>query len=435
MRWYRKLGLGLALLAGSPLLAVAQPQADKKTEVIAPPPAVVESAPAAEAPSSDPLGPTPLTNVKILQNALFGEDDKPMFRIAGWLSMDYTYNSGGHGLDLSKGPGVAPVMNRFGDEFLLRQAGIYLWKPLDPNCLSFGFNAIFLAGADASFLTPTNGGWRNTDPRFGTQFTDLNVTAHLPILTEGGVDVKAGRQTTILGPMGALAWQRPFTSSDYAWYNLEEGRYTGVSTVWHINKQLDWYNGVELGGWGTFYSRFTPADWITNISYWLDCEAKRTKVWTTVLTGATSYTPNFRGENSTVLELGVQHNFNEYWYIIVDSQMVWSKAPVANQPVSAGYNEQAYDVYTYIGRHINCNWDVTFRAEWYRDVNGLGYPGGFGVPDTDYWALTFGPNYHPNKWLEIRPEVRWDNASNPNLGANHDRRDIFTFAVEALIKF
>src|SRR5262249_1633717 len=115
--------------------------------------------------------------------------------------------------------------------------------------------------------------------------------------------------------------------------------------------------------------------------------------------------------------------------------MVWSKAPVANQTVTAGYNEQAYDVYTYIGRHINCNWDVTFRAEWYRDVNGLGYPGGFGVPDTDYWSLTVGPNYDPNQWLEIRPEVRWDDASNPNLGTRHDRRDIFTFAVEALIKF
>ena len=89
------------------------------------------------------------------------------------------------------------------------------------------------------------------------------MTAHLPILTDGGVDIKAGRQTTVLGPMGALPWQRPFDSSDYAWYNMEEGRFTGVSAVWHVNKQLDWYNGFELG-WGSFYDDATVgADYIT----------------------------------------------------------------------------------------------------------------------------------------------------------------------------
>jgi hypothetical protein len=162
----------------------------------------------------------------------------------GWLDTDYTFRSTGTGLN-----NIAPVMNRFGDEWLMRQIGLYVTKPLDPKCLSFGFNVIFIAGSDASFLTPIGGGWRNPDPRFGSSFTDLNVTAHLPILTEGGVDLKAGRQTTILGPMGALPWQRYFDSSDYAWYNMEEGRYTGVSSVWHVCKRLDWYNGIEFG-WG-----------------------------------------------------------------------------------------------------------------------------------------------------------------------------------------
>src|SRR5262249_49732898 len=153
---------------------------------------------------------------------IFGEQEKPCIRISGWADFDYTYRSTGPGITP-----IAPVMNRFGDEFLVRQLGIYLTKPLDPKEWSWGFNSIFIAGADASFLALTAGTWATTHPRFGSQFTDLNLPAHLPILTEGGVDVKAGRQTTILGPMGALPWQRYFTSSDYAWYNMEEGRYTG----------------------------------------------------------------------------------------------------------------------------------------------------------------------------------------------------------------
>src|SRR5436189_44079 len=97
-------------------------------------------------------------------------------------------------------PGPSPIVgdqpDTRGAEFLFREIGIYAYRPLDPNCLSWGFNAIFLAGSDASFISPTAGGWRNTDPRFGTQFTDLNLTLHVPLGDTGGVDIKAGRQTT-----------------------------------------------------------------------------------------------------------------------------------------------------------------------------------------------------------------------------------------------
>jgi hypothetical protein len=318
---------------------------------------------------------------------------------------------------------------------LTRQLGIYLSRPLNPEQLSFGFNAIFIGGADASFLGPTAGGWANTNPRFGSQFTDLNVTAHLPILTEGGVDVKAGRQTTILGPMGALPWQRYFDSSDYAWYNLEEGRYTGVSAVWHITKRLDWYNGAEIGGWGVFFDNAVRGfDYITNISYWLDEDAKKTKVWTTVLTGPTSFPDGQHGLNTTTFELGIQHNWNEYWYQIVDTQMCWSRGPVFQQ-VPPGYHQNAYDVYTYIGRHLSCTCDINARFEWYYDQNGGFYPGGFGVPNTSYYNITVGPDYHPTKFLQIRPEIRYDFANNPNFGPNNNQRNQLSLAFEALIKF
>lgn len=387
---------------------------------------------AAGQPSDDaPLGPTPLLKVGILQGLIFGDDaDKAKYKVAGWLDADYTYRSSGRGITP-----IAPVENRFGNEFLMREIGLLISRPLDKTCLSWGFNVIFIAGADASFLTPTAGGWRNTDPRFGTSFTDLNLTAHLPILTEGGVDIKAGRQTTVLGPMGALAWQRPLNSSDYAWYNLEEGRYTGVSANWNISKQLSWYNGIEYGGWGVFFDGATRQwDYITQINYWLDCDASKTKVWTTVLTGPTGRFQ--RNGNTTAVEAGILHNWNKYIYTIVDFQMNYSKAPIFGNPVPAGYLERAYDVYMYTGVHLNCKWDATVRLEWYRDVDGQPfYPGGFGAPRTNYFAPTIGLNYHPTKWAEFRPEIRYDNASNPRFGQNFDRRDQLTISGDILLKF
>ncbi len=387
-----------------------------------------------------PLGPTPLLDVKILQDLLFGDNPKPWLHIAGWIDADYTYRSTGSGLNRT-----APEMNRFGNEFLNRSDGLYLWKALDPTCWSWGFNAIFIAGADASFIGPTAGGWRNTDPRFGTSFTDLNLTAHLPILTDGGVDIKAGRQTTQLGPMGALPWQRYFDSSDYAWYNMEEGRYTGVSAVWHINKRLDWYNGIEVGGWGVFFDDPSHSvDYITNITYWLDEDAKKAKVWLTVLTGPTDFVfPGMHGENTTTTELGLLENWTTRFYQIIDFQAVYSKAPLgipgsiapADLPLRPGYQERAYDVYTYLGYHLTKCLDINTRFEWYKDVDGGGYPGGFGVPHNNYYAITAGPDIHPNKWVQFRPEIRYDWADKPNFGANYDKKDQLSIAAEVLLKF
>ncbi len=381
--------------------------------------------------TEETYGPTPLGDVKILQNLLFGEQEKPCLTISGWADFDYTYRSTGSGLNP-----IAPVMNRFGNEALIRQLGIYLSKPLDPKEWSWGFNAIFIAGADASFLGPTAGGWANTDPRFGAQFTDLNLTAHLPILTEGGVDIKAGRQTTILGPMGALPWQRYFDSSDYAWYNLEEGRYTGVSSVWHISKQLDWYNGIEIGGWGVFFDNpVRGVDYITNVSYWLDEDAKKTKVWFTVLTGPTGFAPGEHGENTTTVEVGLQENWTKRLYQIIDTQMTYSKAPL-NAVAPKGYQERAYDVYTYLGYHLTKAVDINSRFEWYKDVDGQPfYPAGFGVPHTDYFAVTLGPDYHPTKWVQIRPEIRYDHATHDNFGSKFDKKDQLSIAIETLFKF
>jgi Putative beta-barrel porin-2, OmpL-like. bbp2 len=389
----------------------------------------IETRPTVEnpAPEETPLGPTPLDKVGILQDLIYGDNAaNSKIKFSGWLDADYTYRDTGHGIN-----NIAPVMNRFGDEFLLREIGLIISKPLDPNELSWGFNSIFLAGADASFLTPTAGGWKNTNPRFGADWTDLNVTAHLPILTDGGVDIKAGRQTTVLGSQGAVAWARVFDSSDYAWYNMEEGRYTGISADWHISKQLDWYNGIEFG-WGTFFDEIGPApQYITQINYWLDEDAKKTKVWTTVLTGPTG---KFSTGNTTVVELGVLQNWNRCLYQIIDSQMVYSKAPIFF-PKPPGYQERAYDIYTILGYHLDPCLDFNSRLEWYDDVDGGGYPGGFGIPHTDYYEMTFGFNYHPKKWLEVRPEIRYDHATNPAFGSGENHKDQLSLAADALIKF
>ena len=63
------------------------------------------------------------------------------------------------------------------------------------------------------------------------------------------------------------------------------------------------------------------------------------------------------------------------------------------------------------------------RFEWYDDVDGGGYPGGFGIPHTNYYSATLGIDYHPVKWLQFRPEVRYDNASHDAFGSMLDKEN------------
>lgn len=381
-------------------------------------------------PGGNEYGPTPLYKVGILQDAIFGAyGETSKIKISGWADADFTFRSSGYGRT-----NIAPLMNNYGNEFLFREIGLVLQRPLDHKELSWGFNSIFFGGSDAAFINPTRGWIANPDPRFSAQFTDLNVTAHLPILTEGGVDIKAGRQTSILGPMGALSWQRPFASTDMGWNIMEEGRYTGVSSVWHITKQLSWYNGLEIGGWQVFFDSIASYtnDYITNVTYWLDEEARKTKVWATLLTGPTS---PFNTGTTTIVELGGLHHWSDRFWQLVTFQAANSYAPIGGDPPPPGYHQQSHTLYTYVGYHVNPLWDLNGRIEWFRDLDGLRYPGGYGIPDTNYLEITVGPNYHPKKWLQYRPEIRYDHASNPAYGASQTQRDQLSLVASVLVQF
>jgi hypothetical protein len=77
--------------------------------------------------------------------------------------------------------------------------------------------------------------------------------------------------------------------------------------------------------------------------------------------------------------------------------------------------------------------DVNFRAEWFYDVDGsrIGTPG-------HYAELTSGLNITPKRWLNFRPEVRWDCADHSVFGPANDTSrssDQWTAAVEMLVKF
>jgi hypothetical protein len=375
--------------------------------------------------SSDRLGPTPVTDVKLLMDGfrlgkLFGDTG---IRSFGWLETGYTGATSGSGL-----LDVQPRQNRFGNAVLLNQIGFALQKPLRQDELDFGFNVRFFMGADAALGQP-KGGIDNPpgNPRFGYDFRDLYVSAHLPVLTEGGMDVKVGRMNTIIGYNGFLAPYRPFYSSDYQFFYSQDGAFTGILTNLHVNPQLEVWNGMTFGA-NTFFTKRSANSicYIGQVNYWLTPE-NRTRLTGSLYAGENAIfaAPGMAGDFDTVVELRMQHNWTENFTQVVQSNMGWD----ANTPVGTG---SWYGLYTIGILHLVPTLDLQARADWFADIRGTRT----GI-DTQYGALTLGVNWHPVKYLEIRPEIRGDFAGDRAFGGDGDARyrNQLTGVVSALLKF
>ncbi|WP_397571715.1 outer membrane beta-barrel protein [Schlesneria sp. T3-172] len=373
---------------------------------------------------SQPLGPHPVSDVGFLMNELgmknlFGDSG---IRTFGWFETGYSGSSSGSGL-LS----VQPRQNRFGNELLVDQIGLVIQKPLKQDQFDLGFNIRYFAGADAALGQPKGGIGNADNTRFSQDFRDLNISAHLPILTEKGMDVKIGRMNSIIGYNGFLAPYRPFYSSDYQFFYSQDGAFTGLLTNLHVNDQLDIWNGITLGA-NTFYTLRSDNSYcyIGQFNYWLTPE-KRTRLTGSVYAGpdAIFAAPGMSGDFNTTVEIRLQHAWSRYFTQVVQNNMGWDR----NTPVGTG---SWYGLYTIGILHLNAEVDALLRVEWFDDVQGTRT----GVA-ANYSEVTLGTNWHPNKYLEIRPEIRGDFADRAafGVGGAHTNHNQLTGGISALVKF
>lgn len=370
-------------------------------------------------------GAVPVSNVGLLKSFLdrwsaFPED---RLRTFGWVEGGYTGASGPAGM-LS----VQPRQNRFGDEFLLNQIGLVLQKPLRGDDFNIGFNIRYFAGADAALGQPLGGiDSPPGNPRFGQDFRDLYLTAHLPILTDGGMDVKFGRMNTIIGYNGFLSPYRPFYSSDYQFFYAQDGAFTGFLTNLHVTDRLDVWNGMTLGA-NTFFTKRSSDSYcyIGQVNYWLTDE-HRTRLTGSVYAGPNAIfaAPGMAGDFVTMVELRLQQNWSERFTQIIQSNMGWDR----NTPVGTG---SFYGIYTLGLFHLTKTLDFNTRADWFDDPQGTRT--GFA---TDYFETTIGVNWHPVRWLEFRPEIRGDFAGAAAFGSttNPTHYSQLTGGISALVKF
>ena len=90
------------------------------------------------------------------------------------------------------------------------------------------------------------------DQRYQFDVVEANVLAHLPWLTEGGIDLKVGQYPTPLGYETIDPSTNLFYSHSYIFQFGLPFKHTGALAVTHVNSMLDIYAGADTGTNTTF---------------------------------------------------------------------------------------------------------------------------------------------------------------------------------------
>lgn len=340
------------------------------------------------------------------------------------------------------------------NEPLLNQGLFTVGRMIDPKETGYdvGFKLQGMYGADARYTHFL--GILGTGLKARNQFdlVEANLTFHLPWLTEGGVDVKAGMFST---PMGAETID-PSTNSFYSHsyifnFGLPFKQSGGYATV-HATDMVDFYLGVDTGV-NTSFFKAGDNNSSLGVMYGVGLNLMDGKLTVLALGHAGSETPN--------RVTPAANNFRRYLNDVTITYKATDKLTLItefNYARDDFARAEAWGIAQYAGYALTDTVTLNARAEVFRDSQGFfvgAYPtnsgplfGQMGLPTTiiggtrtTYGSLTLGATYKPSlpapiAGLIIRPELRFDrslNGTKPYKGGR-DAGSI-TVATDVILQF
>jgi Putative beta-barrel porin-2, OmpL-like. bbp2 len=374
---------------------------------------------------------------------------EPRFKLYGWIEGGITGNPD------------APVDNHnFGHLFtdranepLLNQMVITGERALDPNATGFdwGFKVQFMYGSDARYIHSLGLLDDTTDQRVQPDFPEVYASAHIPIPSTGGLDLKLGKFVTLEGAETIDPRTNVFYSHSYIFNFGIPFNNTGFQSVLHVNKYLDLYGGINRG------VNISLADNNASIAFegGIGLNLLDGNLTTLAITNIGPENPgdnhNYRYLNDITTTWKVTKNFTSItdMNLIVDS-------------INGG--KWGGGVAQYFTYSINDWLQVGFRGEIWRDAEAFYVaqfranndflhivlqgravpfdPSNLGGGDTTYLELTGGltikpPLPKPFAGLLIRPEVRYDTALTTQFKPfeQNTSRDQWTIGFDAVLEF
>lgn len=166
-------------------------------------------------------------------------------KFSGSLEFGSTYNPDGNASRQNFGRLFDDRQN----ELLLNQLVLTVERALDPEAtgIDWGFKVQGLFGSDARFIHTFSVFDNTMHEIVQPDLVEAYFNLHLPILTAGGVDVKAGQFVTLEGAEVINATGNFFYSHSMIFSFGIPFKHTGVTVTTHVNKYIDVYTGVVRG--------------------------------------------------------------------------------------------------------------------------------------------------------------------------------------------
>lgn len=346
-------------------------------------------------------------------------------------------------------------------QLLLNQAMLTAEKPLSTEAKGFdwGFKLQGFYGSDARYTHFFNEFDRDIEDRNQVDIVEANLTAHLPILTDGGVDVKIGQYATPLGAEVIAAPANYLYSHSYIFNFGLPFKHTGLLTTTHLTPQFDLYLGGDTGVNASLGDKGDNNDRLAFLGGVGVNNLLGGKVSVLALTHIGPENPSDKAPFGTAQandelrylnDIVVTAKLRDDLTLITDINYIRDDLAEAD-----GFGIAQYGIYA-----LNPSWSLVGRAEVWHDSKGFfvaAFPGNLDFVNierglspstialgtgrrTTYGALTIGANFKPQglpSMLEgfvVRPELRYDRTLNGvDAFGDFTSKDQFTVGVDVVV--
>lgn len=339
------------------------------------------------------------------------------------------------------------------NDFDLNQMLVTIERPLVPEegKWDWGFRLQPMYGSDARYTHLVGFLDKYSNDYFQFDLVEAYANVHMPYLTKGGIDLKAGIFVTLQGAEVIYAPGNPFYSHSYLFNYAIPLKHFGGMMTFHATDQID----LCLGG-VTGINTFGDNNDNPALHMGMSWKSKNEKAF---VFASFHYGPESDSKYAKPGFGGVDANSDcRYITDVVVTLKPTDKLTLItdlNYGKDDAFDAEWYGVAQYATYQICDKLSIGVRGEAFRDDDGFAViqfndnddlldaergthfsPKSVSGGDTTYCELTLGLNVTPCKNLLIRPEVRWDWSGGRNHPFNDFKdSDMFTVAMDFIIKF
>ncbi len=399
--------------------------------------------------------------------------------VGGWANAGITYNAANPANNFN-----GPVT--FGDrsgEFQLNQLNLFAQRAVATagDTWDFGGRVDAMFGTDAIFTQAYGvpAADVNTGLPLNRNHWDLNMLgsnnnrfydialpqayAEIYAPVGNGLNIKAGHFYTPIGYETVPAPDNFFYSHAYTMQYGEPFTHTGVLGNYNVDKNWSVIGGAitgsATGGWDGGWDK-QLGNWagIAGAAWTSDDKASSANI-----SGTYGGTSERSGQSWGLYSIVLKHNITGKTHLVLQHDHGYANGVLLG---ATSTDTEWYGINAHLTYDINNNLAAGVRTEWFRDQNGFrvcspqriaaatnGAGNSYAIGGqannstcnagngASYYAITAGINWKPAKWLNIRPNLRYDwvdgkvAAGGQYRPFGNAKQDQFLFSTDFSINF